>query len=174
MCHHNKHQMRHFEFLCGSAMIRLSLNILEKLHWQHIFEKYILRTTSTNGDHHHYDDFFFLFGHQSCTWPVLAHSVNKTHILVVTGELIWLLFLNILSFNFAPQPNKPFRLTRFERSYVNRPAIVLTNHCQSYTSFLLDVRCSKWSSFFLFFSFFFFFFFFFFLQLFVPNHSSFA
>ena len=105
---------------------------------------------------------FFLFGHQSCTWPVLAHSVNKTHILVVTGELIWLLFLNILSFNFAPQPNKPFRLTRFERSYVNRPAIVLTNHCQSYTSFLLDVRCSKWSSFFLFFSFFFFFFFFFF------------
>ena len=103
---------------------------------------------------------FFLFGHQSCTWPVLAHSVNKTHILVVTGELIWLLFLNILSFNFAPQPNKPFRLTRFERSYVNRPAIVLTNHCQSYTSFLLDVRCSKWSSFFLFFSFFFFFFFF--------------
>ena len=104
---------------------------------------------------------FFLFGHQSCTWPVLAHSVNKTHILVVTGELIWLLFLNILSFNFAPQPNKPFRLTRFKRSYVNRPAIVLTNHCQSYTSFLLDVRCSKWSSFFLFFSFFFFFFFFF-------------
>ena len=98
---------------------------------------------------------FFLFGHQSCTWPVLAHSVNKTHILVVTGELIWLLFLNILSFNFAPQPNKPFRLTRFKRSYVNRPAIVLTNHCQSYTSFLLDVRCSKWSSFFLFFSFFF-------------------
>ena len=116
---------------------------------------------------------FFLFGHQSCTWPVLAHSVNKTHILVVTGELIWLLFLNILSFNFASQPNKPFRLTRFKRSYVNRPAIVLTNHCQSYTSFLLDVRCSKWSSFFLFFSFFFFFFFFF-LQLFVPNHSSFA
>ena len=101
---------------------------------------------------------FFLFGHQSCTWPVLAHSVNKTHILVVTGELIWLLFLNILSFNFAPQPNKPFRLTRFKRSYVNRPAIFLTNHCQSYTSFLLDVRCSKWSSFFLFFSFFFFFF----------------
>ena len=100
----------------------------------------------------------FLFGHQSCTWPVLAHSVDKTHILVVTGELIWLLFLNILSFNFVPKPNTSFRLTRFKRSYVNRPAIVLTNHCQSYTSFLLDVRCSKWSSFFLFFFFFFFFF----------------
>ena len=110
---------------------------------------------------------FFLFGHQSCTWPVLAHSVNKTHILVITGELIWLLFLNILSFNFAPQPNKPFRLTRFKRSYVNRPAIVLTNHCQSYTSFLLDVQWGQVS-------FFSFIFFFFFLQLFVPNHSSFA
>ena len=100
----------------------------------------------------------FLFGHQSCTWPVLAHSVDKIHILVVTGELIWLLFLNILSFNFVPKPNTSFRLTRFKRSYVNRPAIVLTNHCQSYTSFLLDVRCSKWSSFSLFFSFFSFFF----------------
>ena len=30
---------------------------------------------------------------------VLIHSVDKTHILVVTVELIWLLFLNIL---FSP------------------------------------------------------------------------
>ena len=38
---------------------------------------------------------------------------------------------------------KFIRFTRFIRSYVNRPAIVLTNHCQSYTAFLLDECCSK-------------------------------
>ena len=74
----------------------------------------------------------------------LVHSVDKTHVLVVTVELIWLLFLNILSFNFVPTPRKSLRFTRFRRSYVNHPAVVLTNHCQSYTVFLLDVRCSKW------------------------------
>ena len=52
-------------------------------------------------------------------------------------------FLNILSFNFVATPRKSLRFTRFIRSYVNRPAVVLTNHCQSYTAFLLDVRCSK-------------------------------
>ena len=73
----------------------------------------------------------------------LVHSVGKTHVLIVTVNLIWLLFLNILSFNFVAAPRKFLRFTRFIRSYVNRPAVVLTNHCQSYTAFLLDVRCSK-------------------------------
>ena len=73
----------------------------------------------------------------------LVHSVDKTHVLVVTVDLIWLLFLNILSFNFAATSRKSLRFTRFIRSYVNSPAVVLTNHCQSYTAFLLYVRCSK-------------------------------
>ena len=73
----------------------------------------------------------------------LVHSVDKTHVLDVKVDLIWLLFLNILSFNFAATSRKFIRFTRFIRSYVNRPAVVLTNHCQSYTAFLLDVRCSK-------------------------------
>ena len=79
------------------------------------------------------------------TNPVLAHvliyPVDKTHALVVTVELIWLLFLNILFFNFAPTPNKFLRLKGFRKSYVNRPDVVLTNHT-SYTAFLLDVRCA--------------------------------
>ena len=41
-----------------------------------------------------------VFGH------VLIHSFNKAHVLVVTMELIWLLLLNILSFNFVLTPNK--------------------------------------------------------------------
>ena len=81
--------------------------------------------------------------------------------MVVTVDLIWLLFLNILSFIFIATPRKSLRFTRFIRSYVNRPAVVLTNHCQSYTAFLLDVRCSKLPCSI-------------FLQLFVPNDSAFA
>ena len=70
----------------------------------------------------------------SDTNPVLGHflihSVHKTHALFVTVVLIWLLFLNILSFNFFPTPNKCPRFTRFRRSYVNHTPNVLTNRCQ--------------------------------------------
>ena len=48
-------------------------------------------------------------------------------------------------FQLVPTQNIFLRFTRFRRSYVNHPAVPLTNHCQSYTAFLLDVRCSKWS-----------------------------
>ena len=99
------------------------------------------------------------------TSPVIAHalvhSVDKTHVMVVTVDLIWFLFLNMLSFNFVATPRKFLRFTRFIRIYVNRPAVVLTNHCQSHTAFLLDVRCSKLPCSI-------------FLQLFIPNDSAFV
>ena len=75
-----------------------------------------------------------MFGH------VLTHSITKTHVPVVTVELIWLLLLNILSFNFVPIPNKFLRLKRFRKSYVNRPDVLTDN--TRYTAFLLDVRCA--------------------------------
>ena len=75
---------------------------------------------------------------------VLVHFVGKTN-LVVTVELIWL-FLNILCFNFVLTLNKSLRFTRFGRSYVNRNCY---RSYQSYTAFLLYVRCSKWPHFFL-------------------------
>ena len=74
----------------------------------------------------------------------LVHSVDKIHVLVLTVELVWLLFLNMFFFNFVPTMNKSLRFTRFRRSYKNRSAVVLTNYRQSYTAFLLNVRCSKW------------------------------
>ena len=40
--------------------------------------------------------------------------------------------------------NKSLRFTRLRRSCVNWSAVILTNHCQSYTAFLLGVHCSKW------------------------------
>ena len=63
----------------------------------------------------------------------LVHSVDKTYVLVVTVDLIWLLFLNILSFNFVATLRKSLRFTRIIRSY----AVVLTNNYQSY------VYCSR-------------------------------
>ena len=39
LCHHSKHLMGYFEFLNVSSIICLPLNISEKLHWLHIFEK---------------------------------------------------------------------------------------------------------------------------------------
>ena len=58
---------------------------------------------------------------------VLVHFVGKTHVLVVTVELTWLLFWNILSFNFVPKLSKTLTFTRFRKIYVNRPTVVLIN-----------------------------------------------
>ena len=98
------------------------------------------RTTSTierNGKHHNFFIWVTILGH------VLVQSVDKIHVLVVTVQLIWLLFLKTFSFNLVPTPNKYFRFARFRRSYVNHAAVVSTNHCQSYTAFLHDVHCLK-------------------------------
>ena len=54
---------------------------------------------------------------------LLVHSVDKTYVLVLTVEWIWLLLLNILSFNF----------------FLRLPAAVLSKQWQSYTAFLLEV-----------------------------------
>ena len=113
------------------------------------------RTTSTiqaYGDHH-----FLHLDTNPVICHALVHSVDKTHVLVVTVDLIWLLFLNILSFNFVATPRKSLRFTRIIRSY----AVVLTNNYQSYTAFLLYVCCSKLPCSI-------------FLQLFIPNDSAFA
>ena len=93
-------------------------------------------TIQTNGNHQHFLIWIPILGH------VLVHSFDKTHVLVGTVELIWMLFSNILFFNFVLTPSKSLNFTRFRKSYVNRTAVVLTNHCQSYTAFMLDVRCS--------------------------------
>ena len=97
----------------------------------------------TNGNHHHFFIRIPILGH------ALVHSVDKINALVLTVELVWLLFLNMFFFfNFVPTPNKSLRFTRFRRSYENCTAVVLTNHCQNYTTFLINVRCSKWPRFF--------------------------
>ena len=55
---------------------------------------------------------------------ILIHFVNKAHVLVATVELIWLLFLDIFSFNFVQTLNRSLRFRRFKRNYVNHPVVV--------------------------------------------------
>ena len=116
--------MGYFEFLYGSGIIFLHLNIPQKLHCQHLFKKpeeaerlivFILtnsiqypRTPKSNIYHSNkwvQPPFF-----HSYTNPVFGHILinyfEKTHVLSGTVELIWLLLLNIISFNLAPVPNK--------------------------------------------------------------------
>ena len=90
---------------------------------------------------------------------VLVHSVDKTHCLVVTMELIWL-FFSIFSFNFVPTPNKSLRFTRFKKLFkspCHRSKQPLSKlHCFFARCALFKVTT------------------FLFLQLFVPNDSAFA
>ena len=65
---------------------------------------------------------------------VLIHSFDKTHVLVVALEYTF------FQLCFKAEPIS-VRFTRLRRSYVKRPAVILTSHT-SYTVFLLDVRCA--------------------------------
>ena len=91
----------------------------------------------------------------------LVHPFEKNPVLVVTVELVWLLFLNRFFFNFIQTPNKSLRFRKFRRNNVHRPVVIETNHCQSCTAFFAWCALSKVSAFL-------------FLRLFVPNNSPFA
>ena len=118
------------------------MNISEKLHWQHLFEKLEEREWSPSSLLVQYNNHthtlknsiyhsnkrgpppFFHSDSNPILGHVLVNSVDKIYALVLVVELIWL-FLNMLSFNFVPTPNISLRFTRFRRSYVNGPGVVL-------------------------------------------------
>ena len=113
LCHHNKRLMGYFEFLYGSWIIWLPLNIPEKSHYNisskipkrqrlitfilvntiqcpHALKNNIYHSNKLVPPPFFHSDTNPVFGH------ILIHSFDKTHALVVTVELIWLLPLNIL------------------------------------------------------------------------------
>ena len=132
-------------------MICLGLNISEKLHYQHLFEKLGEAETqellNNNKDHSRkrgrppffHSDTNLVFSH------ILVHSCRQKLCSSCNSGINLILFLNTLSFNFFLTQNKSFRFGRFRRSYVNCHVVVPTNHCQSCTAlpFWLDVHCSK-------------------------------
>ena len=136
--HHNKQLIRYLHFLHGLRIMCLLLNISEKLHWQ---------MSSNNQERQRFITFTFVNTIQySCTmknniyhsnkWgpppflhldfnPVivhtLVHSVDKIHVLDVTVDLIWLLFLNILSFNLVATPRKSLRVHKIHKKLFKPP-----------------------------------------------------
>ena len=123
--------MRYFEFLYGSGIIA-SLWIFQKNSIDNISPKsqkkqtliaFILVNTTQyphtlkNNIYHvtpnatikHIKHVMLPFFHSYANpvfGHVLIHYLVKTHVLVVTLKLIWMLLLNILSFNFVPKLSK--------------------------------------------------------------------
>ena len=140
--------MKYFEFLDGSRVICFPFNIPEKLReesWKSqksqrliaFLSVYTIQYSCTLKSNIHHSKTrgpppFFHLDTSSVLDHVLIHSAENTfsreNVLVVKVELIWLLVLNILYFNFVPSPNKFLRLKRFRKSYVNCSDVVLTNH----------------------------------------------
>ena len=145
---HSKHLMGYFEFLHSHSSQSLRRQRLIVF----VFVNTIQYPYNLKNNIYHWSKRglppFFHSNTNPVLGHILGHSIDGTHVLVVIVESIWSLFLNMLSFNFVTTPNKSLRFTNFRRTYVNRPVVVLTNHCQSYPTFLLDVRCSKRSRYF--------------------------
>ena len=140
---HNRHLMGHSEFLHGSRLICLPLNTLEKLQARRG------RDSSTSSLLMWYNTHIFWRTTPNIeTSNALVHRFEKIPVLVVTVELIWLLFLNILSFNFLQTPNKSLKFIKFRKSNLHRSVVVQTKHCQFALLFLLDLRCLKCSHYF--------------------------
>ena len=116
--HHNRHLMGYFEFWHGSRMN--PLNISKRLHWQYLFKK-----ARRGRDYHHSSSLLtrgLSFWRTTSTIQAnalvhcLVHSADKTHVLGVAVDSIWLFFLNILSRNFIQTPNNSFRFRRFKEA----------------------------------------------------------
>ena len=99
--HQNKRPMVYFDFLYSTGYIAF-LWISQNNCFDNISSKNQKMQGIIVSAPIFYSHISFVFGY------VLIHSFDKIDVLVITVELIWLLLLNILSFNFVPTPNKFF------------------------------------------------------------------
>ena len=67
----------------------------------------------------------FLFRYQSCTWPCSGPFCWQNPCCACNSGIDLVLLLNRLSLSFVPTPSKSLKFTRFRRSYINYPAVVL-------------------------------------------------
>ena len=124
----NRHLMGHSEFLHGSRLICLPLNISEKL------QAIRSRDSSTSS--------LLMWYNTHAFWRTTSNIelLNKRgssdnnlilgNALVNPVELIRLLFLKILSFNFLQTLSKSLRFRKFRRSNVHHFVVVQTNYFQ--------------------------------------------
>ena len=157
--HHNKRLMGYFEFIYGSGIIFLPLNIPKKSHWQHLFEKpeeaklitFILVNTikyphALSEQHLPFKQTgtttIFSFRYQSCVWPRSDPFFWQNPCSGCNSGIDLVVALEYTFFQLCSNVEQiSVRLARFRRSYVKRPAVVLTSPT-CYTAFLLDVRCA--------------------------------
>ena len=167
MCHYNRLLMGHFEFLHDSRKICVPLNISKKLHWQHLLGKLgdaetITTFIAVNANEKHRP--FKQTGSSSLVHGhVLVYSVDKTHVLIVTVESIWLFLLNIPSFSFAQTSIKSIRLRRLRRRHAKPPCFRFNQPLSKFHCFFAWCAVFKVATSFCFF-----------FQLFLPIDSAFA
>ena len=84
----------------------------------------------------------FSLGYQFCVWPRSDPLFTQNPWSGCNSGIDLVVAFEYTYFELCSNTKQiSVRLTRFKRSYVKRPAVVLTNHT-SYTVFLLDVRCA--------------------------------
>ena len=168
---HNRHLMGHSEFLYGLKLICLPLNISELQAWRgrdssnsscilknNIQHRNIERLSKRR---HHISFIRIPILYLEMLWPILS---KENPVLVVTVELIWLLFLNMLSFNFIQTPDLGYYLLGSENLEEAMYTTLLSfkpTTAKAALPFLIDVRCPKCPHSF-------------FLRLFVPSNNAFA
>ena len=85
---------------------------------------------------------FFSFRYQSCVWPRSDPFFWQNPCSGCNSGIDLVVALEYTFFQLCSNVEQiSVRLARFRRSYIKRPAVVLTSHT-SYTVFLLDVRCA--------------------------------
>ena len=154
------HLVVHFEFLYDSEIICLPLNIIEKLYWQHLFEKLgeaetIITFISVNKLQHplilkNNIDYSSKMGP-----PPFFHSdINPVlcHVLVHSIDMFWLEQWDWFSFcswiyfhsTLFKRRSNLLGSKDLEEAMCTTlfPVVVSTNHCQSFNAFWLDIRCS--------------------------------
>ena len=94
---------------------------------------------SSKEDNHH----FLIPMYQSCTWPRSGPFCWQNQCSGCNCEIDLVVVVEFAFFQLCSDTEKISRFTRFRKSYVKHPAVVSTNHCQIYTTFLFDVHCSK-------------------------------
>ena len=110
---------------------------VNKKQYPHILKNNICHSSKEN--HHH----FLIPIYQSCTWPRFGPFCWQNQCSAGNCEIYLVVVVEFAFFQLCSNTEKISRFTRFRRSYVKHPVVVSTNHCQSYTTFLFDVHCSK-------------------------------
>ena len=129
--------MGYFEFLYGSGIICLPLNIPEKLQCNTHAPWRTAAIIETNGYQQH-----FSIGYQSSVWPRSDPFSWQNPCSGCNSGIDLVVALKYTFFQLCSNAEQiSGRLARFRESSVKCPAVVLTSHT-SYKAFLLDVRCA--------------------------------